>query len=310
MTFLQPFILWGLPLILLPVIIHLLNRMRHRPQPWAAMRFLVSATRSSVNNAKLRQWLILALRVLAVLMLVLFLSRPLAGGWLGWALSPAPDAILLLLDRSASMETTVGGSPISKREQAVRSLSQAAKEFEENSHLVLIDSALRAPQELGRAESLRDPALTSATETAADIPGLIASALTWLVENRAGTAELWLASDLQRSSWLPDDARWHSLVTQLRALPQNVRVRLLALDEAGEPNRSVAVKEMIRRAEARGELRLPSIFRATRPSPKRSADAQSGWGAQAGGLERRGAIAALAAQVAIAEPGGQRLGQF
>jgi hypothetical protein len=88
MTFLQPFILWGLPLILLPVLIHLLNRMRHRPQPWAAMRFLVSATRSSVNNARLRQWLILAMRVLAVLMLVLFLSRPLAGGWLGWVLSP------------------------------------------------------------------------------------------------------------------------------------------------------------------------------------------------------------------------------
>ena len=34
MTFLQPYILWGLPLILIPVIIHLINRMRHRPQPW------------------------------------------------------------------------------------------------------------------------------------------------------------------------------------------------------------------------------------------------------------------------------------
>src|SRR5690349_17650371 len=105
MTFLQPFILWGLPLILLPVLIHLLNRMRHRPQPWAAMRFVVSATRTSVSNARLRQWLILLLRVLAVLMLVLFLARPLAGGWLGWALAPAPDAIVILLDRSASMET-------------------------------------------------------------------------------------------------------------------------------------------------------------------------------------------------------------
>ncbi len=29
MTFLQPLILWGLPLVLLPVIIHLINRMRH-----------------------------------------------------------------------------------------------------------------------------------------------------------------------------------------------------------------------------------------------------------------------------------------
>src|SRR3954463_8524792 len=109
MTFLQPFVLWGLPLILLPVVIHLLNRMRHRPQPWAAMRFLVSATRSSVSNTRLRQFLILLFRVLCVLMLILFVARPLAGGWLGWALSPAPDAILILLDRSASMETQVSG---------------------------------------------------------------------------------------------------------------------------------------------------------------------------------------------------------
>src|ERR1043165_5719010 len=122
MTFLQPFVLWGLPLILLPVLIHLLNRMRHRPQPWAAMRFLISATRSSISNAKLRQWLILLLRVLAVLMLVLFLSRPLAGGWLGWALSSAPEVILVLLDRSASMETILPESATSRREHVLELL--------------------------------------------------------------------------------------------------------------------------------------------------------------------------------------------
>ena len=55
MTFLQSFILWGLPLLLLPIIIHLVNRMRHRTVPWAAMRFLLKATQSSTSHAKLRQ---------------------------------------------------------------------------------------------------------------------------------------------------------------------------------------------------------------------------------------------------------------
>src|SRR6476620_6888284 len=135
MTFLQPFVLWGLPLILLPVIIHLINRMRHRTQPWAAMRFLVAATRSSVGHAKLRQFLILLFRVLAVLMLILFIGRPLAGGWLGWVLSPAPDVVLALLDRSASMETVIPGSTTTRREQALKLISQAAKPFQETSHL-------------------------------------------------------------------------------------------------------------------------------------------------------------------------------
>src|SRR2546427_5684671 len=163
MTFLQPFILWGLPLILLPVLIHLLNRLRHRPQPWAAMRFLISATRSSVSHAKLRQWLILLFRVLAVLMLILFLGRPLAGGWLGWVLSPAPDAVLILLDRSASMETQMTGTKTTRREQALKLIAQAAKQLEESSHLVLIDSALRAPQEIANATSLSEISLTSPT---------------------------------------------------------------------------------------------------------------------------------------------------
>src|SRR5580704_13154740 len=152
MTFLQPFIFWGLPLLLVPVIIHLLNRLRHRPHPWAAMRFLLSATRSSISNTKLRQMLILLCRVLIVAMLLLFLGRPLAGGWLGWALSPAPDSILILLDRSASMETKAGGA--TKREQALELLAQSAKQYEDASHLTLIDSASLLPQEIAKATNL------------------------------------------------------------------------------------------------------------------------------------------------------------
>ena len=159
MTFLQPFVLFGLPLVLTPVIIHLLNRLRHRPKPWAAMRFLVSATRSTTARSKLRQFLILACRVLAVAALIFFVARPLAGGWLGWALSSAPDAILILLDRSASMETQNNGT--SRRQEAIQMLTQAAGQFEETSHLILIDSVTRAPQEISRATNLAQLPITA-----------------------------------------------------------------------------------------------------------------------------------------------------
>mgnify|MGYP002151439806 CR=1 FL=1 len=52
MTFLNPLMLWGLPLILLPVLVHLFNRLRHRKLPWAAMMFLRMANRKSrISNA-------------------------------------------------------------------------------------------------------------------------------------------------------------------------------------------------------------------------------------------------------------------
>jgi hypothetical protein len=244
MTFLQPWVLLGLPLVLLPIIIHLLNRLRHRPRPWAAMRFLVSATRSSISHSRLRQFLILLCRVLAVAMLVLFLARPLAGGWLGWALSPAPDAILILLDRSASMETKSGG--ITKRQQANQLLAQAARGFEESSHLVLIDSATRLPQEFARAANLAQLSVTGPTDTAADIPAMLRAAFDWLIDNRAGTAEIWIASDNQRSNWMPEDPRWKSVIARLSGLSQKVRVRLLEMNQPPDANASISIKELLR----------------------------------------------------------------
>lgn len=246
MTFLQPLVLFGLPLVLTPVIIHLLNRLRHRPKPWAAMRFLVSATRSTTARSKLRQFLILACRVLAVAALIFFLARPLAGGWLGWALSSAPDAILILLDRSASMETQNNGT--SRRQEAIQMLAQAATQFEETSHLILIDSVTCAPQEISRATNLAQLPITGPSDTAADIPAMLRAAFDWLVENRAGSAEIWIASDNQRSNWLPDDSRWKNLLAQFGGLSQKVRVRLLDLNETTTaPNASISIRELLRR---------------------------------------------------------------
>ncbi len=245
MTFLQPFILFGLPLILLPVIIHLMNKMRHRPQPWAAMRFLISATRASTSHAKLRQFLILLFRTLAVLMLLLFIARPLAGGWMGWMLSPAPDVILVLLDRSASMEAKAGDG--TKREQALKLIGDAAKQFEGASRLVLIDSALRNPEDLANANGLNNASLTAATDTAADIPAMLQVAFNYLIANGGGSAEVWIASDLQKSNWQPEEARFKSAVAQLAGLPQRVRVRLLALQGPSPKNLSLSIQETVRR---------------------------------------------------------------
>ena len=37
MNFLQPWILWGLPLIAIPLVIHLMHKRRHKVVEWGAM---------------------------------------------------------------------------------------------------------------------------------------------------------------------------------------------------------------------------------------------------------------------------------
>lgn len=257
MTFLQPFILWGLPLILLPVLIHLFNRLRHRSMPWAAMMFLRSATRKSTRYTRLRQFLILLFRVLAVVGLLLALSRPLAGGWAGWLFASAPDVILVLLDRSASMETKNVGNQSTKREEAIRVFSAAARGFEETSRLMLLDNTAPSPQEVSGATSLPELSLSSATDTSADLPTMLQSALDWFAQNKPGSGEIWIASDLQESNWQPESDRWPALASGIAALPQGVRIRLLALNHEPEANLSVSVLETSRRQVAgQAELEL------------------------------------------------------
>lgn len=247
MTFLNPQLLWGLPLILIPVIIHLINRLRHRPQVWAAMQFLRAATQSSVSQAKLRHFLILLFRVLAVTALILFVARPLAGGWLGWALAPAPEVVLLLLDRSPSMETTLPGAATTKRQQALKLWGEAARQYQGSSRFIFLDGLTGQAQESGSINFLSQLSATQPSDAALDFPGLLQRSLDYLLENKSGGAEIWIASDLQAGNWVPQDSRWEKLFAQFSALPQKPRFRLLTFEQAAAPNSSISLVELTRR---------------------------------------------------------------
>ena len=106
MTFLQPLALFGLLLAFAPIVIHLLNLLRHRTQPWAATRFLFQARKSSSRISKLKRWITLLFRMLALAALAFMIARPMTGGDSLFSFSSgSPEVLVLVLDRSASMET-------------------------------------------------------------------------------------------------------------------------------------------------------------------------------------------------------------
>ena len=204
MTFLQPIALLGLLLALAPIIIHLLNLLRHRTVPWAATRFLFQARKSSSRLSKLKRWLILLLRVLALAALAFMIARPMTGGDSLFSLSNgSPEVLVLVLDRSASMETTTDKDSMTKRQKALEAFQSFARPWTE-SRLVVLDSALEEPFFIDRADSFKDEALQrffGPTDTAADLPGTLSKALDWLEETGVGTAEVLVVSDMQSSNW-------------------------------------------------------------------------------------------------------------
>ena len=262
MTFLQPALLAALPLAALPVIIHLIHLYRRRQVKWAAMMFLLTAQRMNKGLSRLRQILILAMRVAAVAAIIFVITRPLSGGWLG-LLGGAPDTVMILLDRSASMEQQNTTTGVTKRVAGLRNLAKAITDaVGARSHLVLIDSALGKAQSLEKADALLDLPQTEATETEADIPALLQGALDYITTNKTGRTDVWLLSDLQRSDWDAASGRWETLRGAFATL-QGVRFHLLCYPQPAQDDLGVSVDRVTRR-ETSDKAELLLDLRVTR----------------------------------------------
>ncbi|MDA7931150.1 BatA domain-containing protein, partial [Akkermansiaceae bacterium] len=175
MNFLVPALLWGLLAAAIPVIIHLLNRRRFRTVKWAATTFLLKASRESRGKKRLKHILILACRALAIAALIFAVARPLVGSFLGWG-SGSVETVVLVLDRSPSMEIRGADGQPSQREAVLERIATSLKSMGEP-RLVLIDSATREMQDVASPEVLPELSSTQSTDTQADIPGLLITAI-------------------------------------------------------------------------------------------------------------------------------------
>jgi len=256
--FLQPAMLWALPVAALPIVIHLINQRRYQTTRWAAMMFLVAANRMSRGYARLRQWLILAFRVLAIAGLILAVSRPLTGGWLGQAAGGRPDATILLIDRSPSMQQRGAGADGSKLGTGKRRLARTLKSVG-SSRWVLIDSATNTPRALESIDALPAATAADATSAPADLPALLLAARDYIKVNKTGRAEVWICSDTRENDWSPESGRWPGLRDAFLEFPQGVRFHLLAYPQPSPGNLSVRVSDARRRDTAEGAELIVSV---------------------------------------------------
>ena len=114
MTFLAPLMLFGLLAIAIPPILHLLNRKEAKPVVFPAMEFLRRAYRKTARRLKMKQWLLLSLRMLLFAALAMALSKPM---WspnsaddtpLHSSADPVEGAHVILYDTSYPMSYEIG----------------------------------------------------------------------------------------------------------------------------------------------------------------------------------------------------------
>jgi hypothetical protein len=102
-SFVHPALLWGLAAMAIPVLIHLINMMRHRKVEWAAMEFLLASQKKNRNWVIFKQLLLLLLRMLAVAAVALLVAQPLLHNQWGNLLGRNRTHHIILLDDSFSM---------------------------------------------------------------------------------------------------------------------------------------------------------------------------------------------------------------
>jgi hypothetical protein len=113
MNFLNPFFLFGLFAVALPVIIHLVNLRRPQKVSFSTLSFFNELRKSTIRRIRIKQYLLMALRVLAVLFLALALARPFLPPTLtGTASSSQPKSVGILIDNSASMNRVGTSGPL------------------------------------------------------------------------------------------------------------------------------------------------------------------------------------------------------
>jgi Aerotolerance regulator N-terminal/CARDB len=213
-AFLNPLLLWGLPLVAVPIVIHLLNRRRFKIVPWAAMEYLLAAMKRNRKRLRMEQWLVLLLRTLAVLLLVLLVTRPqLSGG----GLIGVKTHHVVLLDDSASMQQRGGSTSLfEKAQDSVRTLADRLGETRSGDlfSLVLASKATQPElwgQRIGPELGRRIGQLLKET-TVGDGPLNLATFLKVTRKRaaetkEAGRTEYYLVTDLRAYDWVTEDEK-------------------------------------------------------------------------------------------------------
>lgn len=253
MSFLAPVMLLALPLAAMPLIIHLLALRRYQTIEWAAMPLLFAAQQTSRGYARLRQWLILALRTAAVAALLIAAARPLMSSRFGITLGQA-DAAIVLLDRSPSMQQRTRG--VSKLAAVVDRLAAGLDRAAANRWL-LVESGRGEVREIDGPASLDNLPQTTGLAASADIVAMLEAAYEYVRQNELGQTELWIASDFRSNDWQPQSGRWTTLTKAIEAAPWQVRVHLLAYDAPADGNRMIRIERL--RTESRAGTRELSL---------------------------------------------------
>lgn len=174
MQFVYPAYLFGLFLILIPVMIHLFKLRRYRTVYFSSLRFLADAEQSTRNRSRLQDLLLLLIRILILTMLVLAFAQPYI---------PGPDAgrklpdqrIAVYIDPSYSMSAP--GAENTVWDEAKKQAKARISSFPLETAFILLNPGQAAvlPVPLNKQAALEEISALQLSSYAPDLPEVLQS---------------------------------------------------------------------------------------------------------------------------------------
>ena len=269
MGFLSPALLWGLTLLSVPIIIHLLNRRKFRVIDWAPMKYLRITLKRTKRRIRLEQLLLLLVRCAFVGLLIFAVTRPtiLKEGLFSWASAGSKTSRLVLLDDTLSMGATYGeDSSFSWGRDATKTLIDSMSGGDALTILLASDpeNALMEEVEVRQAADLDSVLdglkLTDVTQRWSEV---LEAASRKLMKSPWPVRELLIITDLRKEGW--DD---QVLDVATRLAVNDIKLRIVdvggailgnvALVEFQHDGGAVVPRELTRfRAVVRNDGELP-----------------------------------------------------
>lgn len=209
MIFLNPARSFGLLAASIPVIIHLFNLRKLKKIEFSTLQFLKELQKNKIRKIKLKQWILLALRVLIILFIVMAFAQPaLQSIQIGGTTSAAKTTAVFILDDTYSMSVVdQKGSYFNQAKEIVNKIISQLQEGDEVG-LVLVSNH-NGEQKLTSnfSEFIKNLDQLDLSYSSGELNSSITKAAQLISESKNFNKEIYVLSDFQKNKIIKENLK-------------------------------------------------------------------------------------------------------
>lgn len=263
----------GAALAALPVILHLFMKQKPKHIIFPALRLIRERQKRAKKQLKIKNWLLLAARMLLLILMALALAQPSINSESSvLGTGEVATALALVVDTSLSMDYTEQGKD--RLAEAKVRAGEILKKATDDTEVFVIDSADPVkPAALTPASALKR--IDGLTLRAANRPlnAALVQAHQIVGESKLARREVYVLTDLTASSWELTSSRTTEAIEKVAATKAGVKTYILRLTPKEVRNQAIVAAEPSTITPSEGEsVEITATIRSTGPEIEKVAE--------------------------------------